>query len=260
MGRSIMARFTSTVVLLWFAATGVGLGFERPKILLSHPHGTDRFGNPQILGDGSSILVKGEVKPPVGNEVTVSFNYVKDDGSLRRDFSATTPVRNGKFAIDFNPPTKGWTTGRLRVEVVLGNMKQVKASVDLTIDPLEILRPSNKKVLKESGITVDLEKVRGTTLRVPAGTLFYVRGNFEREGVADRFEGPTISAEIYVDQPGAKIPRHTIFSGSSLSLRETEDKPVFEYEVSLEAPERPGIYRVWVATEAGKFLLDTNAE
>jgi hypothetical protein len=63
-----------------------------------------------------------------------------------------------------------------------------------------------------------------------------------------------------VERPGAKNPRTTLFSGSSLSLREAEDKAVFEYEIQLEAPERPGIYNAWVATKDGKFLLDVTAE
>ncbi len=255
-----MARFATVVALAWFVSTGVGLAFERPQIVLSRPYGTNLNGDLEILGHGSDILVKGEVKPPIGNEVTVSFYYVKDNGSLARAFSASTPVRDGKFAIDFNPPSNGWTTGRLRVEVVLEGLKQIKASVDLTIVQSEIPPLENEKAFKESGITVDLEKVRGTTLKVPAGTLFYVRGKFEWGRVADKFEGPPIYAQVYVVQPGAKIPRRILYSGTSLSLREAEGKPVFEYEVQLETPVKPGIYRVWVASKTGEFLLEATAE
>src|SRR6185436_2592773 len=128
------------------------------------------------------------------------------------------------------------------------------------IAPLDFPPRADKKALKESGVSVDLEKVRGTTIQVPAGTLFYVRGKFERRWVEDKIEGPKISGEIFVERPGAKSPRTTLFSGSSLSLREAEDKAVFEYEIQLEAPERPGIYHVWVATKAGEFLLDATEE
>jgi|GEM_PF-4318884 hypothetical protein len=258
-----MVRLASAIVLLLSTATGVGLGFDRPKIILSSPHGTDKFGNAEIQGDGFNMLVKGEVQPAVGKEVTVSIYTVKNDGSLVQVISATTPVRKGDFAISFNPPTKGWTIGQLRVEVVLEDMKQVKASVDLTIAPLDFPPRADKKALKESGVSVDLEKVRGTTIQVPAGTLFYVRGRFQLEGVEDKREGPAIFSEIFIDQPRAKNPRPTFYSGSSLSLREAEDKPLFEYEAQLQAPMSPRIYRVRIASKAakagGEFLLEATA-
>jgi hypothetical protein len=160
-----MSRLISATCLLLLGATSVGLGFDRPRIVLSHPHSTDQFGNPEIQGDDVNLSVKGDVKPAVGKEVTVSIYSVGNDGSLTRVISATTPVRKGDFAIDFKPPMKGWTAGLLRVEVVLEDMKQIRASVDLKILPLDFPPSADKKALKESGISVDFEKVIGTTLQ-----------------------------------------------------------------------------------------------
>lgn len=254
-----MVRVLSFALTSCFFA-GVAAAFERPVIAIQSPHGLDADGMAVRYSSTSNVSVIGEIKPPVGDSVTVRIYHVFEDGKLRRMAGASTPVRDGKFMMSIDSSAGGWTAGRMRVEVSLDNLPQVKSSVDLTIVPhLPEGIPGGYRPPEDSGILLDLAKSRGTTVRVPTNKLFYVSGKFECEGVESKFDGPRVWGSL-VKEPIDGKGKVTYQASTSLSIREAENKPVFTYEVQFLSPAKPGVFGIRITPHVGMWLAEVDRE
>lgn len=259
-----MLRVTFVALAMCCRAINVAPAFERPVLVLGSPSSLHEDGTPYQYARGANMLVTGNVKPAVGEGVHVRIYHVFVDGSVRLLTGANTPLRDGQFNIDFDAPGAGWEPGRLRVEVSLTGMRQVKSSADLTVVTLGRGDLGGTRLPEDSGIVLDLEKCRGTAVRISPSNLFLIRGEFEREGIESELEGPYVGASLAQDPVGDK---KGIQYGSfgSVSLRKTEGKPTFEYELLLLSPRRPGVYSVRVkpqfirgVAEMPDFMLDVS--
>ena len=258
-----MVRILSFTLAIWCFVVGVVAAFERPVISIHHPQALHDGVLPEKYANSANVSVEGTIKPPIGKSVTVRIYQVLDDGSLIRQIGVNTPVHDGKFDVNIDPPSSGWLAGQMRVEVALGAMPQVKSSVDLTVVPPAIVpKAANFHPRADSGIVLDLETSRGTTVPIAPNQLFLIRGQFEREGIESKLEGPHVGANLALEPVGDK---KGIQYGSfgSVSLRKIDGKPSFEYEVQLLAPRQPGVYSVRVKPQFIKgvpampdFMLD----
>ena len=261
-----MVRILSFTLAIWCFVVGVVAAFERPVISIHHPQALHDGVLPEKYANSANVSVEGTIKPPIGKSVTVRIYQVLDDGSLIRQIGVNTPVHDGKFDVNIDPPSSGWLAGQMRVEVTLNAIPQVKSTVDLTVVLPEIKRkPVSFQPPGDSGIVLDLERSRGTTVHIAPNQLFLIRGQFEREGIESKLEGPHVGANLALEPVGDK---KGIQYGSfgSVSLRKIDGKPSFEYEVQLLAPRQPGVYSVRVkpqfvkgVAEMPDFMLDVRA-
>lgn len=257
-----MVRVLSFALAYCSFAFGIAGAFERPIVFLGSPASLQEDGTPSQYARSTNMLVSGSVKPVVGEAIRVRIYHVYGDGSVRLLMGASTPIRDGQFVINFDAPGDGWEPGRLRVEVSLMGMPQVKSAAEVIVVARGRREGGGIRLPEDSGIALDLEKSRGTTIPIVPHKLFLIRGQFEREGIESKLEGPPVGVSLALEPVGDK---KGIQYGSfgSVSLRKTEGKPTFEYEVQVLAPRRPGIYSVRVRPhfvkglpEKPNFMLD----
>jgi hypothetical protein len=258
----IMIRLPLITLVVSILVTQTLLAFERPVISLGSPHGLDEEGMPVRYASTSNMSVMGEIKPPVGDSVAVRVYHVFGDGQLRRLAGATSQVRDGKFMLEIDSPEGGWKEGRLRIEVSLSGLPQVKSSVDVTVVRRAVAdadAPGGFRPPGDSEIVLDYVKSRGTTARVPANKMFYIRGEFECEGIESKFEGPKVTGSLDKEPIDGK-GKVTYQSSSSLSIRMAENKPRFGYEIQILAPNKPGVFGVRVTPHVGMWLGELERE
>ena len=238
------------LTVVWFVSSSLVGAADLPKRRVNHPLGAEKYS------PFSSMAILGQIDPPLDTNVKIRLYQVRDDGELFLLTGTTANVnKGGVFAIDIEPSGKGWPTGKVRVDVRLEDLSQIKE-----FRTVEIVKdrdiPSDGYFTKEvvdSGIIVDTAIPNGP-YQVIGGQTFLIQGQYEKKDGRHGNRGPRVNVKIVLPANPGKHPEIGYQSASAISLPD-ERPDHFWYEVAIVASEKPQTYKLrvncnWVGGEA----------
>ncbi|MEK6260536.1 MAG: hypothetical protein AABP62_18215 [Planctomycetota bacterium] len=238
------------LTIVWFASSSLVGAADLPKLRINHPLAVAKYSS------FSNMTFMGQIDPQLDTEVRIRLYQVRDDGKLFQLTGTTAKINEaGMFLANLEPSGKGWPSGKVRVEVRVEGLSQLRELRTVEIVQSHDTPPDGHVITEiiDSGIIVDTAKPNGP-YQIIGGQTFLIRGQFEKKDGRHGNQGPRVNVEIVLPANTGKNPEITYQSASAISLPD-EQPDHFWYEVAIVAPEKPQAYKLrvncnWAGGEA----------